>query len=119
MSNLQDPRVLLALERTVLAWNRSSLALIAFGFVIEKSAFIAQLVDPVKYADKIAFSKWVGIGVIVLGMIVCLISMQQYRIALRSITDAEMMEGYKTNQPMLLAGFSILVGILLIISFWV
>lgn len=118
MSNLQDPRVLLALERTVLAWNRSSLALIAFGFVIEKSAFLAQLVDPVKYADKIAFSKWTGGGVIVLGMIICLISVQQYRIALRSITDAEMMEGYKTNQPMLLAGFSILVGMLLIISFW-
>ena len=67
MSNLQDPRVLLALERTVLAWNRSSLALIAFGFVIEKSAFLAQLVDPVKYADKIAFSKWTGGGVIVFG----------------------------------------------------
>ncbi|MDR6105308.1 uncharacterized membrane protein YidH (DUF202 family) [Acinetobacter baylyi] len=32
MSNLEDPRVLLALERTLLAWNRSSLALIAFGF---------------------------------------------------------------------------------------
>lgn len=119
MSNLQDPRVLLALERTVLAWNRSSLALIAFGFVIEKSAFLAQLVDPIKYADKITFSKWLGIGVIILGMIICLISVQQYRIALRSITDAEKMEGYKTNQPMLLAGFSILVGMLLIISFWV
>lgn len=42
MSNLQDPRVLFALERTALAWNRSGLALIAFGFVIEKSNLLVQ-----------------------------------------------------------------------------
>ena len=46
MSNLQDPRVLFALERTALAWNRSGLALIAFGFVIEKSNLLVQLVNP-------------------------------------------------------------------------
>ena len=41
MSNLQDPRVFLALERTLLAWNRSSLGLIAFGFLLERG-FVAQ-----------------------------------------------------------------------------
>lgn len=65
MSNLDDPRVLLALERTALAWNRSGLALIAFGFVIEKSNLLVQLVDPDTYAQKIAYSQWLGIAVIV------------------------------------------------------
>ena len=37
MSTLDHPRVLFALERTALAWNRSGLTLIAFGFVIKKS----------------------------------------------------------------------------------
>ena len=79
MSNLDDPRVLLALERTALAWNRSGLALIAFGFVIEKSNLLVQLVHPDTYAQKIVYSQWLGIAVIVFGMLVNFASILQYR----------------------------------------
>jgi len=44
MSNPPDPRVLFAAERTLLAWQRSSVALMAFGFVIERfSLFLSAL----------------------------------------------------------------------------
>ena len=36
MSDLHDPRVLFAAERTQLAWNRTSVSLMAFGFVVER-----------------------------------------------------------------------------------
>ena len=117
MSNLQDPRVLLALERTLLAWNRSSLALIIFGFVIEKATLLGQVLDPIKYADRIIYSQWLGVAVIVFGLCISFWSIVQYRIALRSLTQEEMIEGYNTYLPIVVALFSILTGFLLMISF--
>ena len=40
MSDLNDPRVFFAAERTLLAWTRTSLTLMAFGFVIELKAYL-------------------------------------------------------------------------------
>lgn len=119
MSNLQDPRVLFALERTALAWNRSGLALIAFGFVIEKSNLLAQLVDPEKYQNKIVYSHWLGTAVILFGMLINIGSILQYRAGLRSLTPAEFISDYQTQNPVLLNLFTVLTGILLIISFWI
>lgn len=119
MSNLQDPRVLLALERTLLAWNRSSITLIGFGFLIEKSTLLVHLLDPVRYASKIKFNFWLGVITICLGLIVSLWSIVQYKIALRSLTPAEYIEGYSVNLPIVLSTFTVFTGVLLIVSFMV
>lgn len=117
MSNLQDPRVLLALERTLLAWNRSSIALIGFGFLIEKSTMLVHLLDPVKYAGKITFNFWLGTITICLGLIISFWSVLQYKIALRSLNPAEYIAGYSVNLPVVLNLFTLFTGILLIVSF--
>lgn len=46
MLDLNDPRVFFAAERALLAWNRTSLSLMAFGFVIERSGLLLQMLKP-------------------------------------------------------------------------
>jgi len=42
---VEDPRTLQANERTLLAWLRTGLSLVTFGFVIEKTAIWLRLND--------------------------------------------------------------------------
>ena len=64
MSDLNDPRVLFAAERTLLAWNRTSLGLIAFGFVVERAGLLLKVVAPSHSSpggDILTF--WLGLAV--------------------------------------------------------
>src|SRR4051812_21414036 len=42
MSDLNDPRVLFAAERTLLAWSRTAAGLMAFGFLVDRTGLIVQ-----------------------------------------------------------------------------
>jgi putative membrane protein len=43
MSDINNPRVSFAAERTLLAWNRTSLSMMAFGFVIERFGLFVSI----------------------------------------------------------------------------
>lgn len=85
----RDPRVYFAMERTFLAWTRTGLALMTFGFVIARlGLFLKQMQDmggaasgqgPAPDASSPSLSLWIGIVVVVLGIVVQGLSLHEYR----------------------------------------
>jgi putative membrane protein len=118
MSDLNDPRVLFAAERTLLAWNRTSLSLMAFGFVIERfGLFLRYLAHvpgspPTATLERASF--WIGIGFVALGAWAALVSLRQYRVALASLRPSEIPPGYRTSVGVWLNALVAALGVALI-----
>jgi putative membrane protein len=110
MSELNDPRVLFAAERTLLAWNRTSLALIAFGFLIEKSdVFISINPSPEAISSNGVMTFLVGLGFIAVGIFAVYFSSRQYKAVINSLKPAEFPAGYSPRFGLVI---NVLVGFL-------
>ncbi len=115
MSDLNDPRVFFAAERTLLAWNRTSLTLMGFGFMIERFALVLRMLAPNMDANHNPHgpSFWIGISFITIGAAIALISSLQYRRVLRTFRPIEIPSGYLVNMPVLATLALAVLGVLL------
>jgi uncharacterized protein (DUF302 family)/uncharacterized membrane protein YidH (DUF202 family) len=76
-----SPRDFLAAERTFLAWIRTGLALMALGFVLARFGLFLEKFNLTRPELRIAsygFSLWLGTVLILLGVLVCLLSLVRY-----------------------------------------
>jgi putative membrane protein len=98
MSYTADPRVLFAAERTLLAWQRNAIALMGFGFVVERFGLFLRLVahQPLSGSQR-AFSLGLGVLLLLLGAAVALISARQFRQIAKSLDPAVVPPGYWTH----------------------
>lgn len=118
MSNLDDPRVFFAAERTLLAWNRTSLTLMGFGFIIERFGLFLRLVlaqqgEDVGFERGVAY--WVGLAFIAMGSIIAVASTVQYRQVLRALRPVEIPERYAVNMGVIVNLFVAVLGLGLIV----
>jgi putative membrane protein len=98
MSYLDDPRVFFAAERTLLAWQRTAIALIGLGFVIERFGLFMRLVagasplSPGQGRVSLTF----GVLFLVLGALVASLSAWQFRRFLHELSAPELPRAHAT-----------------------
>lgn len=108
MSDLDDPRVLFAAERTLLAWSRTNAGLIAFGFLVERTGLVVQ---GAAAARGLGF--WIGIGFIALGVLLSALSVVQYRRTVAQLRPGEIPPGYWVNLATFTSAMIALLGLAL------
>ncbi|MCK9419259.1 MAG: DUF202 domain-containing protein [Nitrospirae bacterium] len=106
-SGIRNRRVHMANERTFLAWIRTSIAIMAFGFVVEKfSLFVKQMgyyLGRETVPPTAGYSPIIGIVLVGLGVVMGVLAFIRYKMVERQIDE-------DTYKP------SIILSVLLAIS---
>ena len=109
-----DLRDYLAEERTFLAWIRTGLTLMGFGFVVARFSLFLQVVQITRgdsAAQPRGLSPWIGTAFIVIGVVVNLLSIRRHLRLVGELNRGQLTHGRPSWQAVLLAMFLAFVGI--------
>jgi putative membrane protein len=105
-----DPRIMQANERTLLAWLRTGIGLMAFGFVLARAGdWLAQLVQSAPARHEFDLVPWLGIGLIALGVLFSALAGVEYA-RIRNALLRGLPISFGGVLPGLLAGLVSLIG---------
>jgi putative membrane protein len=110
-----DPRVYLASERTFLAWIRTGLSLMGFGFVVSRfSLFLREFSVHEGGAAKVTstgFSQAVGVVLVIAGVLVNLAAILHHLHVTKALRGGEDLAGRPSHLAIVVAIFLALVGL--------
>jgi putative membrane protein len=118
MSYTADPRVLFAAERTLLAWQRSAIALMGFGFVVERfGLFLETVMHQPQVSSQRSFSLAFGVLLLLLGAGVALISARQFLQVAKDLDPSVAPPGYWTRVGVVLNVIIAMIAVVLAVHF--
>lgn len=107
-----DPRVVMAAERTLLAWVRTGLALMGLGFIVGKSqSLLAESPSAVSGGAVSLLPMMLGTGLVVAGVLVTGIAAWEHSLLLRRLKNGEPVDASNSTLVLVLSGLMVMVGI--------
>jgi putative membrane protein len=102
-------------ERTFLAWVRTSIAVMAFGFLVEKFDLFLEVAAPSLAGRTLSlpgqkFGNAAGLTLIVLGTAMVAIAAIRFRSTAKTIDSDEQLPGPGSRIDLALAGLLVLLG---------
>lgn len=118
-SMMSDPRVFFAAERTLLAWVRTGLTIMAFGFVVARFGLFLRLVatqqgQGLPSAEMHhAVSNVVGIGLVLIGVACMVVGAFQHRSYVATLPPDDVPRSHSAVYPVTLSIVLALLGLVL------
>ena len=105
-----------AADRTLMAWIRTALAMIGFGFGVGKLYEALESANPERVSDPLHSAQIVGEALIALGVLGLLAAVFQYWRILKQIEDAQYIYRQPRALPLIVAALLLLIGAFAFVS---
>jgi putative membrane protein len=116
MESERDPRIYMAVERTFLAWIRTGLSMMGFGFVVARFGLFLRELGQATLDTEVrvtGFSMWAGTTMVLVGVVVNVVATMQHVRTIRDLNAGVDITGKPSRAGIVLALLLALAGLVM------